>query len=434
MLDLFRERLSAAKSLSGKSALMAQRRFANEAKQTARQRISIVLEGGPFLELSSLAAFDMYGGEVHSAGVVTGIGRVRGRYMMLVSNEGAVKGGTWFEPSCRKVLRAQQLAALFGIGCVYIVDSGGAFLPDQANVYPELFGRIFKNQAEMSASGLCQIAVVVGLSTAGGAYVPAMCDFVIITEKGSSIFLAGPPLVKSATGEIVDSDTLGGGTMHTRVSGVTDYLARDEIDALGNVLLNLVDMLCTIQYTQMSHTQAKRTQTLHTQTTHTQPPHLGEQLFCHISPICEFPGISVSNAQIRDLSCTLLQTWGPVTATHFERVARSIAVKSLVILEHQWGFLDTEVPASFLKALAKVPFKIGIVTGGCAAVAVSSKGLNPGPMFVWPDAQFKTARKTVDAFASTAIINDDGIIEPSETGNVIYTFLDVVQTCSRASL
>ena len=200
-----------------------------------RERLDALLDPGtPFLELSPLAAWDMYDGDAPGAGLVTGVGRVSGREVLIVANDATVKGGTYFPLTVRKHLRAQQVALENRLPCLYLVDSGGAFLPLQAEVFPdrEHFGRIFHNQARMSAAGIAQIAVVLGSCTAGGAYVPAMSDETVIVNGTGTIFLGGPPLVKAATGEDVTAEALGGADVHTRISGVADYYADDDAEAL----------------------------------------------------------------------------------------------------------------------------------------------------------------------------------------------------------
>ena len=213
----------------------AQRKHTERGKLLARDRILVLLDAGsPFLEIAPLAAEDMYDGEAPSAGVVAGIGQVQGKLVMIIANDATVKGGTYFPITVKKHLRAQEIAADNHLPCVYLVDSGGAFLPMQSEVFPdrEHFGRIFYNQAQLSAHGIAQLAVVMGSCTAGGAYVPAMCDEAIIVRKQGTIFLGGPPLVKAATGEVVDAETLGGGDVHTRISGVADLLADNDQHAL----------------------------------------------------------------------------------------------------------------------------------------------------------------------------------------------------------
>jgi acetyl-CoA carboxylase carboxyltransferase component len=212
-----------------------QERHREQGKLTVRERIDGLLDPGtPFLELSPLAAADMYDNDAPAAGIVTGIGRVSGREVVIVANDATVKGGTYYPITVKKHVRAQQVALENRLPCVYLVDSGGAFLPLQAEVFPdrEHFGRIFFNQARMSAEQIPQIAVVMGSCTAGGAYVPAMSDETIIVRGTGTIFLGGPPLVKAATGEEVTAEELGGADVHTRLSGVADYFAEDDAHAL----------------------------------------------------------------------------------------------------------------------------------------------------------------------------------------------------------
>ncbi len=213
----------------------ARRRYAARGAMLPRDRIDLLLDpGAPFLELSPLAAWDMYDGEAAAAGIITGIGRVAGREVMIVANDATVKGGSYYPLTVKKHLRAQEVAAENRLPCIYLVDSGGAFLPLQSDVFPDRdhFGRIFYNEARLSAAGIPQIAVVVGLCTAGGAYVPAMADEAIIVKNQGTIYLAGPPLVKAATGEEISEEALGGGDVHTRISGVADHLADDDPHAI----------------------------------------------------------------------------------------------------------------------------------------------------------------------------------------------------------
>lgn len=220
-------------------------RHKSRGKLLARERIDGILdEGSPFLELSTLAAEDVYSDDVPCAGVVTGIGRVHGIECMFVANDATVKGGTYFPLTVKKHLRAQEIARKNYLPCIYLVDSGGAFLPKQDEVFPDRdhFGRIFFNQAQMSSMGIPQIAIVLGSCTAGGAYVPAMADESIIVKGNGTIFLGGPPLVKAATGEEVTADELGGADVHTKKSGVADHFAEDEEHALEmarNIIENL---------------------------------------------------------------------------------------------------------------------------------------------------------------------------------------------------
>src|ERR1700736_3976577 len=225
---------SAAIALGGDEA--SRQRHQGRGKLLARERVRLLLDpGSPFLELSAFAAFGMYDGAVPAAGIVTGIGRISGREGVVVAHDATVKGGTYFPMTVKKHLRAQEIAGDNRLPCLYLVDSGGAFLPAQDEVFPdrEHFGRIFYNQAQLSAAGVPQIALVMGSCTAGGAYVPAMSDESIIVRGQGTIFLAGPPLVRAATGEVVTAEELGGAEVHSRVSGVTDHYAFDDRHALG---------------------------------------------------------------------------------------------------------------------------------------------------------------------------------------------------------
>jgi acetyl-CoA carboxylase carboxyltransferase component len=228
-----RARLSKVKQGGGPEAV---KRHIARGKLLARDRIECLIDpGAPFLELSSLAASGMYDDEAPSAGIVTGIGQVEGKQVAIVANDATVKGGTYYPITVKKHLRLQEIAEQNHLPCVYLVDSGGAFLPLQADVFPDRdhFGRIFFNQANLSAKGIAQVAVVMGSCTAGGAYVPAMSDETVIVKGTGTIFIGGPPLVKAATGEDVTAEELGGADVHTRISGVADYFAEDDRHALA---------------------------------------------------------------------------------------------------------------------------------------------------------------------------------------------------------
>ena len=228
-----KDRLAEARSGGGQRAVDLHR---SRGKLLARERIhGLVDPGTPFLELSPLAAWGMYDREESSAGIVTGIGVVHGKEVMILANDATVKGGTYYPITVKKHLRAQEIALENHLPCIYLVDSGGAYLPLQAEVFPDRdhFGRIFYNQAQMSALGIPQVAVVMGSCTAGSAYIPAMSDEVVMVRQQATIFLGGPPLVRAATGEEVDPESLGGTEVHTRVSGVADHQAADDADALA---------------------------------------------------------------------------------------------------------------------------------------------------------------------------------------------------------
>ncbi|WP_259407535.1 carboxyl transferase domain-containing protein [Streptomyces akebiae] len=234
-VEALRRRLSEAAEGGGERA---REKHVARGKLLPRDRVETLLDpGSPFLELAPLAAYGMYGGDAPAAGVVAGIGRVAGRECVIVANDATVKGGTYYPMTVKKHLRAQQVALENRLPCIYLVDSGGAYLPMQDEVFPdrEHFGRIFYNQAQMSGAGIPQISAVLGSCTAGGAYVPAMSDETVIVRNQGTIFLGGPPLVKAATGEVVTAEELGGGEVHARVSGVVDHLAEDDAHALRTV-------------------------------------------------------------------------------------------------------------------------------------------------------------------------------------------------------
>ncbi|WP_406735310.1 methylcrotonoyl-CoA carboxylase [Streptomyces sp. NBC_01108] len=242
LADELRTRLATARLGGGEKA---RARHVARGKLLPRDRVDTLLDpGSPFLELAPLAAEGLYGGAAPAAGVIAGIGRVSGRECVIVANDATVKGGTYYPMTVKKHLRAQEVALENRLPCLYLVDSGGAFLPMQDEVFPdrEHFGRIFYNQARMSGAGIPQIAAVLGSCTAGGAYVPAMSDEAVIVRNQGTIFLGGPPLVKAATGEVVTAEELGGGEVHSRTSGVTDHLAEDDAHAL-RIVRNIVATL-----------------------------------------------------------------------------------------------------------------------------------------------------------------------------------------------
>ena len=232
ILSKFRETLAAVRSGSSEQAV---KRHKERGKLLARERIDLLVDKNtPFIELSALAAFGLYNDEFPSAGIVTGIGVIHGKEVMIIANDATVKGGTYVKETIKKHLRAQEIAEENRLPCIYLVDSGGVFLPEQANVFPDKndFGRFFFNQARLSAMGIPQIALVMGSCTAGGAYVPAMSDEAIIVRNQGTIFIGGPPLVKAATGEEVTAEELGGAEVHTTISGVADHLAENDVHAI----------------------------------------------------------------------------------------------------------------------------------------------------------------------------------------------------------
>ena len=247
LVEQFQEALATVRAGGGKEMT---ERHRSRGKLTARERVDHLLDPATaFFELSPLAAWEMYEGEAPAAGIVTGVGRVCGREVVIIANDATVKGGTYYPMTVKKHLRAQEVAEQNRLPCIYLVDSGGAFLPLQADVFPdrEHFGRIFYNQARMSAKGIPQIAAVVGSCTAGGAYVPAMSDETVIVEGTGTIFLGGPPLVKAATGEEVSPEDLGGAAVHTQISGVADHFAADDEEALAIVRGAVANLACLPQ-------------------------------------------------------------------------------------------------------------------------------------------------------------------------------------------
>jgi acetyl-CoA carboxylase carboxyltransferase component len=232
ILSRFKETLSKVRQGGPPQAIA---RHKERGKLLARERIDLLVDKNtPFIELSSLAAFDLYRNEFPSAGIVTGIGVIHGKETMIVANDATVKGGTYVKETIKKHVRAQEIAMENRLPCVYLVDSGGVFLPEQANVFPDKydFGRFFFNQARLSAKGIAQVSVVMGSCTAGGAYVPAMSDETIIVRNQGTIFIGGPPLVKAATGEEVTAEDLGGAVVHTTISGVADHMAENDVHAI----------------------------------------------------------------------------------------------------------------------------------------------------------------------------------------------------------
>ena len=238
MAELVRDLTDKRAAIAEGGPAKARERHQSRGKLLARERVNQLLDpGSPFLELAPLAAFGMYEDQIHAAGLISGIGRVMGRQCMILANDATIKGGTYYPMTVKKHLRAQEVARENRLACIYLVDSGGANLPNQTEVFPdrEHFGRIFFNQATMSAQGIAQIACVMGSCTAGGAYVPAMSDESVIVRKQGTIFLGGPPLVKAATGEVVSAEELGGADVHARESGVADHYAMDDTHALAIV-------------------------------------------------------------------------------------------------------------------------------------------------------------------------------------------------------
>ncbi|WP_174551812.1 carboxyl transferase domain-containing protein [Herbidospora mongoliensis] len=462
-------------------------RHVERGKLLPRDRVDSMLDpGARFLELSPLAATGLYNDDAPAAGIITGIGRVSGREVVVVANDATVKGGTYYPMTVKKHLRAQEVALDNHLPCVYLVDSGGAFLPKQDEVFPdrEHFGRIFYNQATMSAKGIPQIAAVMGSCTAGGAYVPAMSDEAVIVRNQGTIFLGGPPLVKAATGEEVTAEELGGGDVHSRISGVTDHLADDDAHALRIVR----DIVATFAPKKAAW---ERTET-------EVPKHDPRELYGIVPPDTRTPyDVREVIARIADGSRFLefKQEYGPTLVTGFARIhghpVGIIANNGILFAEsamkgaHFVELCDRrEIPLVFLQnisgfmvgkayehggiakhgakmvtavACARVP-KLTVVIGGSFGAgnyAMAGRAYSPRFLWMWPNArisvmggeQAATVLSMVgdadpeairaqyesqgNPYYSTARLWDDGVIDPADTRTVLGLALGA---CANAPL
>ena len=417
LLEELRDRVGEAQRGGGKKA---RERHKERGKLLARDRIDNLLDPDTaFLELSPLAANGMYDGEVPSAGIVTGIGRVSGREVMVVANDATVKGGTYYPMTVKKHLRAQEVAEQNHLPCIYLVDSGGAFLPLQDEVFPdrEHFGRIFYNQARMSAKGIPQIAAVMGSCTAGGAYVPAMSDEVVIVEEEGTIFLGGPPLVKAATGEEVTAEELGGADVHTRLSGVADHFAENDEHALA-IVRQIVANLNREKRTPWPLTEPEEplydaeelygivpldprqgydvreviSRLVDGSRMHEFKPLYGETLVCGFARIMGHPvGILANNG--------ILFSESALKGTHFIEMCSSRGIP-LVFLQNITGFMvGREYEAGGIAkdgaklvmavANANVP-KFTVILGGSFGAGnygMAGRAYSPRLLFMWPNAR-----------------------------------------------
>ncbi len=489
LVEQLRDRLAEVRRGGPESALAVQRK---RGKLTARERIERLLDPEtPFLELSPLAAWSRHDNEVPGAGIVTGLGRISGRECVVVANDSTVKGGTYFPETIKKHIRAQEIALDNRLPCVYLVDSGGVFLPLQAEVFPdkEHFGRIFHNQAVLSSLGIAQISVVLGMCTAGGAYVPAMSDENIIVRGAGTIYLGGPPLVKAATGEDVTAEELGGAEMHARVSGVSDHLASSEEDALG-ICRDLVANLNTVKRVDLEVSAPE------------DPLHPPEELYGilpvdarHPYDVRELLARLVDGSRLREfkaeygttLVCGFARWWGyPVgivanngvlfsesalKGAHFVELCAQRRIP-LVFLQNITGFMVgkkyeqggiTKDGAKMVQAVATaaVP-RITVIVGashGAGNYAMCGRGYRPRFLFTWPNArisvmgaeqaasvlvqikreQLEREGKSLspeeakaiagpilakyesegDPYFGSALLWDDGIIDPAETRKVV---------------
>ncbi|WP_232320006.1 carboxyl transferase domain-containing protein [Herbidospora daliensis] len=479
-----RERLdTAAKGGPERSRI----RHVERGKLLPRDRVDTLLDpGARFLELSPLAATGLYGDDAPAAGIITGVGRVSGREVVVVANDATVKGGTYYPMTVKKHLRAQEVALDNRLPCVYLVDSGGAFLPKQDEVFPdrEHFGRIFYNQATMSAKGIPQVAAVLGSCTAGGAYVPAMSDEAVIVRNQGTIFLGGPPLVKAATGEEVTAEELGGGEVHSRISGVTDHLADDDAHALRIVRDIVATFAPAAKAWQRTETEA--------------PKYDARELYGLVPPDSRTPyDVREVIARIADGSRFLefKQEYGPTLVTGFARIhghpVGIVANNGILFAEsalkgaHFIELCDRrEIPLVFLQnisgfmvgkvyeqggiakhgakmvtavACARVP-KLTVVVGGSFGAgnyAMAGRAYSPRFLWMWPNARIsvmggeqaatvlsmvgdadpEAIRAQYEAqgnpYYSTARLWDDGVIDPADTRTVLGLALGA---CANAPL
>src|SRR5687767_8566026 len=458
-------------------------------KLLPRDRVQMLLDPGtPFLELSQLAAYGMYDDAAPSAGIITGVGQVAGRECVIVCNDATVKGGTYYPITVKKHLRAQEIARENRLACIYLVDSGGANLPNQDDVFPdrEHFGRIFFNQANMSAQGIAQIAVVMGSCTAGGAYVPAMSDESIIVKEQGTIFLAGPPLVKAAIGEVVSAEDLGGGDVHTRLSGVADHLAQNDTHALAIArasIANLnwrkeVPLACTEPRAPLFDPQE-----LHgVIPTDTRKPFDVREIIARIVDGSEFDEFKARYgttlvtgfAHIDGIPVGILANNGilfsesALKGTHFIELACQRGIP-LVFLQNITGFMVGKKAeqggiakdgAKMVAAVAcaRVP-KLTVIVGGSFGAGnygMCGRAYSPRFIFMWPNARISVMGgeqaamvmtevgqpETGEALReqyehqgrpvySTARLWDDGVIDPRETRRVLA---DALEACRHAPL
>ncbi len=476
-----RERLDSVK-LGGAERHVQRHR--DRGKSLPRERISEVCDpGSPFLETSSLAADGMYDGRAHSAGVVTGIGVVHGKECMFVANDATVKGGSYYPMTVKKHIRAQEISEQNNLPCIYLVDSGGAFLPLQDQVFPDKlhFGRIFRNQAILSSKGIPQVAAVLGSCTAGGAYIPAMSDESIIVKGNGTIFLAGPPLVKAATGEEVTAQNLGGAEVHTSESGVADHYAEDEAEALRmvrNIVENLnvppkhrlessvpetpahdvEDLMGIIPSDNRTPYDVREviSRIVDGSRLHEFKQRYGNTLVCGFARIHGYPvGIVANNG--------ILFSESSLKGAHFVELCGQRSIP-LVFLQNITGFMvgrDAEAGgiakdgAKLVTAVSCVPVpKFTVIIGGSHGAGnygMCGRAYDPRFLFMWPNArisvmggeQAASVLSTVgnsdpdeirakyeeesNPYYSTARLWDDGVIDPRDTR-------DVLGLCISASL
>ena len=481
LLEELRDKIEEAKGGGGGKYV---ERHRQRGKKMARERISEICDpGAPFLELSSLAAIGMYDGRAHSAGVVTGIGTVHGKECVFVANDATVKGGSYYPMTVKKHVRAQEIAESNNLPCIYLVDSGGAFLPLQDQVFPDKghFGRIFRNQAILSSKGIPQVAAVLGSCTAGGAYIPAMSDESIIVKENGTIFLAGPPLVKAATGEEVSAQDLGGADVHTRESGVADHFADDEpqaLDMIRNIVENLnIEPKHRLDVQAVEEPAHDPNDLMGIVPTDNRTPYdvrevisrivdgsrfhefkqrYGNSLVCGFARIHGYPvGIVANNG--------ILFSESSLKGAHFVELCGQRGIP-LIFLQNIMGFMvgkDAEAGgiakdgAKLVTAVSCVPVpKFTVIIGGSHGAGnygMCGRAYDPRFLFMWPNArisvmggeQAASVLSTVGSadpdeirakyesesnpYYSTARLWDDGVIDPRDTR-------DILGLCISASL
>ena len=473
LIEELRERVDIAKNGGGEKYV---ERHEARGKGMPRDRISEICDpGSPFIEFSTLAAFEMYDGKAHSAGIVTGIGVVHGKECVFVANDATVKGGSYYPMTVKKHIRAQEVAESNNLPCIYLVDSGGAFLPLQDQVFPDKghFGRIFRNQAILSSKGIPQVAAVLGSCTAGGAYIPAMSDESIIVKGNGTIFLAGPPLVKAATGEEVSAENLGGADLHTRESGVADHFAEDETEALQTVRdivenLNVgkkirldtedpedpyhdpEELLGIIPNDNRTPYDVREviSRIVDGSRFHEFKERYGTSLVCGFARIHGYPvGIVANNG--------ILFSESSLKGAHFVELCGQRGIP-LVFLQNIMGFMvgrDAEAGgiakdgAKLVTAVSCVPVpKFTVIIGGSHGAGnygMCGRAYDPRFLFMWPNArisvmggeQAASVLSTVgnadpdairekyeresNPYYSTARLWDDGVIDPRDTRDIL---------------
>ena len=473
LIEELRQRVDTARN--GGGAKYVERHEAR-GKGMPRDRISEICDpGSPFIELSTLAAFEMYDGKAHSAGIVTGIGLVHGKECVFVANDATVKGGSYYPMTVKKHIRAQEVAEDNNLPCIYLVDSGGAFLPLQDQVFPDKghFGRIFRNQAILSSKGIPQVAAVLGSCTAGGAYIPAMSDESIIVKGNGTIFLAGPPLVKAATGEEVSAENLGGADLHTRESGVADHFAEDETEALQTVRdivenLNVgkkirldtedpedpyhdpEELLGIVPSDNRTPYDVREviSRIVDGSRFHEFKERYGTSLVCGFARIHGYPvGIVANNG--------ILFSESSLKGAHFVELCGQRGIP-LVFLQNIMGFMvgrDAEAGgiakdgAKLVTAVSCVPVpKFTVIIGGSHGAGnygMCGRAYDPRFLFMWPNArisvmggeQAASVLSTVgnsdpdeirekyeresNPYYSTARLWDDGVIDPRDTRDIL---------------